>query len=145
MLWYDIHVGDNGKRTAMNTCGLCGELTRNPKFCSNAHQAQAIMNAHIERALTQDVAPSNSYTCKRMIAVTRGFKCEMPDCGITEWKNQPVLLILDHIDGNVANHVWSNLRTVCSNCDAQLPTYKARNKKSSRAYRRERYANGQTY
>ncbi|WIM86214.1 hypothetical protein PT015_14985 [Candidatus Mycobacterium wuenschmannii] len=38
-----------------------------------------------------------------------------------------------------------NLRLICPNCDSQLPTYKARNRGSGRHYRRQRYANGQSY
>lgn len=113
--------------------------------CFQSCKAKSRFKLRIKEALEIGTVPSSYQLCKKMIAEVRGFKCEMIDCLISEWKNQPVLLILDHIDGNSNNHSWSNLRTVCSNCDAQLPTYKARNKKSARAYRRERYAQGLTY
>ncbi|WP_232320946.1 hypothetical protein [Mycobacterium shimoidei] len=32
-----------------------------------------------------------------------------------------------------------------TNCDSQLPTYKARNRGGGRHYRRQRYADGQSY
>ena len=128
-----------------NECLGCGDLTSNAKYCSRACQTRY----HVEQLLTiayeTDEVPANSYTCKAMIAHSRGRKCEIEQCGITEWLGSPVLLILDHIDGDASRHAWSNLRTVCSNCDAQRPTYKARNKKSARAYRRDRYAQGLTY
>lgn len=54
-------------------------------------------------------------------------------------------LVLDHIDGNAENGVLTNLRLVCPNCDAQLPTFKNRNKGNGRASRRQRYAAGQSY
>jgi hypothetical protein len=68
-----------------------------------------------------------------------GYKCEI--CGITEWQNQTVPVILDHIDGNSGNNKRENLRLICPNCDAQLPTYKNRNKGKGRKSRRDRYRN----
>ena len=43
------------------------------------------------------------------------------------WKGKPMPLILDHINGVRDDNRLFNLRFVCSNCDTQLPTYKARN------------------
>lgn len=63
-----------------------------------------------------------------------GHKCSI--CGITEWCGQPVPLVVDHIDGNSRNHKVDNFRLVCHNCDAQLPTYKAKNMGNGRKYRR---------
>ena len=53
--------------------------------------------------------------------------------------------VLDHIDGDASNSSKDNLRLVCPNCDSQLDTFKCRNKGNGRAYRRERYAKGQSY
>jgi len=66
-----------------------------------------------------------------------GHKCAI--CGITEWMNQPVPLVCDHIDGNPENNLINNFRVVCGNCDMQLPTYKSKNRGNGRAYRRKRY------
>lgn len=44
------------------------------------------------------------------------------------WKEQRLVLILDHINGNSLDHRIENLRIVCPNCDTQLPTFKGRNK-----------------
>lgn len=55
--------------------------------------------------------------------------CEL--CGQDEnWKGQKISLILDHIDGNRNNNNLENLRIVCPNCDAALPTYKGKNRKN---------------
>ena len=56
------------------------------------------------------------------------YKCSC--CGIgPEWNGKPMALILDHINGVNNDNRLLNLRFVCSNCDSQLSTYKARNKK----------------
>ena len=45
------------------------------------------------------------------------------------WLGNPMPLILDHINGINNDNRLNNLRFVCSNCDAQLPTYKSKNRK----------------
>ena len=54
-------------------------------------------------------------------------------------------LVLDHIDGHASNWRLKNLRLVCHNCDAQLPTYKGKNRGNGRHLRRERYAAGKSF
>lgn len=54
------------------------------------------------------------------------YKCAC--CGTEAiWQGKPMPLILDHINGVHNDNRLENLRFVCSNCDSQLDTYKARN------------------
>jgi ribosomal protein L44E len=46
------------------------------------------------------------------------------------WQGMEMPLILDHTNGINNDNRLENLRFVCSNCDSQLPTYKARNRTS---------------
>ena len=50
--------------------------------------------------------------------------------------NQHIPLVLDHINGRANDDRLENLRLVCCNCDAQLPTYKSKNKNSDRKKRK---------
>lgn len=43
------------------------------------------------------------------------------------WNNNPLTLVVDHIDGNAGNNVPSNLRLLCPNCNSQTPTFCGRN------------------
>lgn len=44
-------------------------------------------------------------------------------CGLTEWRGESISLHLEHVDGNHANNVLSNLEILCPNCHSQTPTY----------------------
>jgi hypothetical protein len=82
----------------------------------------------------EDVFVSNSTTA-RIVVRKKVLQYKLIEyvcacCGIgPEWQKQPMPLILDHINGINNDNRLENLRFVCSNCDSQLPTYKARNKK----------------
>lgn len=45
-------------------------------------------------------------------------------CGIKNWQDKPIILELDHIDGNSKNKKRENLRILCPNCHSQTPTWK---------------------
>jgi hypothetical protein len=63
----------------------------------------------------------------------QGNICQI--CNNTEWNNHPIPLQVDHKDGNAANNVPSNLRMICHNCDALLPTFAGKNKGNGRKSR----------
>ena len=44
-------------------------------------------------------------------------KCKC--CGISKWNNQPLVLEIDHIDGQYWNNTKENLQFLCPNCHAQ--------------------------
>jgi len=44
-------------------------------------------------------------------------------CNISEWQGKPIVLALDHIDGNNRNNSRDNLRFLCPNCHSQTPTW----------------------
>jgi hypothetical protein len=80
---------------------------------------------------------------KRFLVSTAKYECSI--CQVREWQGKPVPLLMDHIDGHAENNSLSNVRLICPNCDAQLPTYKSKNRGNGRAYRRKRYADGKSF
>ena len=74
---------------------------------------------------------------KRYLIATTGHMCCI--CSSTNWNGQPIPLICDHIDGNSSNSDLNNFRLVCCNCDAQLPTYKSKNRGKGRVYDKTHY------
>lgn len=139
-----IHVPKPDREHA---CPGCGQMTSNPKFCSNRCQKVEAWNrvkAIIEATGVVPICPSGDpRVAKRYLLETHGRACAL--CRLTTWQGRPVPLVLDHIDGNAGNWAVANLRMVCGNCDMLLPTYKSKNRGKGRAWRRARYAAGQSY
>lgn len=52
------------------------------------------------------------------------YKCEW--CAVSKWRNQPLTLEIDHIDGNNKNNRRENLRALCPNCHSQTLTFRNR-------------------
>ena len=57
-------------------------------------------------------------------------KCML--CGLSEWRDIPMPLVSDHIDGDSSNNNLDNFRIICNNCDATLPTFKGKNRGNGR-------------
>jgi hypothetical protein len=53
-------------------------------------------------------------------------------CGLSEWLNEPIILELEHKDGNHFNNERSNLEMICPNCHSLTSTWRGRNKTNKR-------------
>jgi hypothetical protein len=127
---------------AEKKCVGCGSKTLNIKFCSNKCQQLYSWEKRKKEIEETGVIPERRVGI-RYLKETRGDKCEI--CGLKEWHEKDITMIMDHIDGDSSNNKDLNLRLICPNCDSQLPTYKNRNRGSGRHLRRVRYAEGKSY
>ena len=135
-------------------CVNCGKVLKGKhegaKYCSRNCQTEYLRKekfTEIDHAgkfpLSSNGKEVNRQFVKKYLIHKYGHKCSI--CGTTEWLGKPILLIVDHIDGDIENCDITNYRLVCSNCDATLPTYKNKNHgKGKRKYRR-RYKCFQKY
>jgi uncharacterized protein YerC len=62
---------------------------------------------------------------RRLIREGRKEECEI--CKISEWLGKPIVLHLDHINGDGRENGSHNLRLLCPNCHSQTETYGGKN------------------
>lgn len=60
-------------------------------------------------------------TTKRYYMELVEYKCVL--CGISEWLGNPLILQVDHVDGDRTNNTLENLRLLCPNCHSQTETW----------------------
>jgi len=110
-------------------CDNCGNpiLNKGKFFCSmncclefkrKKYEEDLILNGKFKDAFKADRP-------KQYLIGKYGHKCMI--CGIEKWREQPVPLVFDHIDGNSDNWNVENCRIVCRNCDGQLDTFAGKN------------------
>jgi len=75
---------------------------------------------------TTDPQYRSNHYLKKMIKQYELLPYCCSGCGISKWKEQELVLELDHIDGDAANNKISNLRLLCPNCHSLTSTYRGR-------------------
>jgi len=81
---------------------------------------------------------ARSWALKKKLVKKRILKDICSECRqLPIWNNKPLVLELDHIDGDVTNNELSNLRILCGHCHSQTPTFRGRkNKKRYKKYKK---------
>lgn len=134
------------KPSYLITCKHCNKqkATNWPSqiYCENRCQKEFQWNER-KKLIVSTNSCTNPVQARRFLVETKGHQCEI--CGVTEWRQQPVALVCDHINGNSNDCSLNNLRMICPNCDAQTLTYKGKNRGNGRFYRRQRYGEGKSY
>ena len=128
-------------------CAHCGAIkeTRQNKYCDECIENSVYNIVHD----IEDIRSEKGI--RAYLLRTREYRCE--DCGLETWKDQPIPLEVDHIDGNPDHNTEENLRLVCPNCHALTDNFKAKARVNGkkgrysrrRIKRRKRYNAGQSW
>ena len=124
-------MGNASKYGKSSVCIYCKkdlkffESQSTGKYCSNQCQQDwqwenktkpKILNNEVQRV----------QTLRRFLIEQRGYKCEW--CGNNGfWRELPMSLEVDHIDGNRKNNFPNNIRLLCPNCHSQTDTFRSKN------------------
>jgi 5-methylcytosine-specific restriction endonuclease McrA len=120
-----------GNVTTICRCGktFTRQKHRAGKYCSLQCLAEAKKQRVNEQnmVLFKEGKLTHRNIIKRvMLSMGVEHKCQI--CGLTEWLDKPISMVLDHINGRADNNRPENLRLICHNCDSQTEHYKGRNK-----------------
>ena len=61
------------------------------------------------------------------------YKCENPECGLSEWYGKPIPLELHHINGDNTDNRIENLQLLCPNCHAFTDNYGGKNQRMNKS------------
>lgn len=83
----------------------------------------------LEKILVKDSDYTNMTRLKQRI-LDEGLLVNVCDCcGISEWQGKPLVLQMDHINGDNRDNRLENLRLLCPNCHSQTDTFCGKNRK----------------
>lgn len=97
------------------------------KFSNNFFAYSHPINK-LEDILVENCSYTNMARLKKRILQAGLLKNECYICGISEWQDKPLVLQLDHINGNNRDNRIENLRLLCPNCHSQTETFCRKNK-----------------
>ena len=85
---------------------------------------------HVKKILESNYDDLSFNSLRYRILFEQDNKCN--SCGLSEWLNEPLILELEHKDGNHFNNERSNLEMICPNCHSLTNTWRGRNKTNKR-------------
>ena len=135
------------KDIEVNPCLCCGKdvVKKNSTlgfYCNNSCQQRHAHCKRVKNWIETGCYHTNT-TLRGFLEEIDGSKCSV--CGISEWNDKPIILEVEHKDGNSEDCAYENVCLICPNCHSQTETYKGKNVGKGRHSRRKRYQEGKSY
>lgn len=90
------------------------------KYCTIKCYAEFTLNDNVEKYTISEIG--GPAVIKRFLIDRDGnncFECKLPPI----WNDKPLVLQIDHVDGNSDNNNPNNMRLLCPNCHTQTETF----------------------
>ena len=82
----------------------------------------------LSESLCENGSGNSNSLKNRLIAYgVKQYKCENPECGISDWHGKEIVLQLHHINGNHYDNRLENLVLLCPNCHSQTSNFTSKN------------------
>lgn len=130
----------NTLRKDKKHCKFCNtELSSKSKiYCNHTCQMDSQFNEYIKSWKEGNELGYKGKTkalanpVRRYMLIKNNNTCQQCGWSVLHPVDNKPLVEVDHIDGDAANCKEENLRVLCPNCHSMTPTFRARNKSSSR-------------
>lgn len=98
------------KRLGIDTSHMIGQAHRRGKGA----ERQLSIDEIVVMGTPLDHRKATKHLRRALLAIGVEHKCN--SCGISEWLGEPLVLEIDHIDGQYWNNQRENLQFLCPNC-----------------------------
>lgn len=125
-LGYTANRGNSvkGLKRYFDECGIdYRRFTKeNPRCCYRK-------GIPLDEILVKDSEYTNMTKLKSRVMDAGLLENKCSCCGLTDWLGKPIVLQLDHINGDNRDNRLENLRLLCPNCHSQTETFCGKNRK----------------
>jgi hypothetical protein len=103
-------------------------LNNSVKFIDYKKRAKKNKETWDKKILNAEYETLSFERLRKRIKLEQDNKCNK--CGIDSWNDKPIVLELEHKDGDHNNNKRENLESLCPNCHSQTETWRGKNKKN---------------